>query len=297
VTRARSVLAVPGSNQRMIDKAIASAADIAFLDLEDAVAPNAKDDARGRVAAAIAELDWQGKPRAFRVNGLDTAHCYRDLVEVVETAGNRVDLIIVPKVQSAGDVAFVSRLLDQIELRVGRTTPISLDIQIESAAGLLHAEAIAACDPRVVSITFGPGDFAASVGMPSEQIGIPGAWDQIYGSHRWHFAMTAIMLAGRAAGIRVVDGPYADFRDPDGLRHSARTARALGFDGKWCIHPDQIEIVNDVFAPSEAEIAHARRVVDAYEAAMNEGRGAITLDGKMVDAASIRMAERTLASA
>jgi citrate lyase subunit beta/citryl-CoA lyase len=296
MARARSILAVPGSNQRMIDKALASDADIAFLDLEDAVAPNAKEEARARVAAAISALDWRGKPRAFRINGLDSAHCYRDLAEIVEAAGDRIDLIIVPKVQNAGDVAFVSRLLSQIELRIGRATPIALDVQIESASGLLNAAEIAQSDPRIVSITFGPGDFAAAMGMPLEQIGVPGQWDAAYGSHRWHFAMTSILVAGRAAGIRVVDGPYADYKDPEGLRQSAMLARSLGYDGKWCIHPDQISVINEVFTPAEAEIERARRVIDAYETATREGRGAITLDGKMVDAANLRMAERTLAS-
>lgn len=293
----RSELAVPGSNRRMIEKALASEADIAFLDLEDAVAPSEKARARELVIAAIRGDDWQDKPRAFRINGLDTEYCYRDLVDVVEAAGDRLDLIVVPKVQRPEDVYLLATLLTQIESACGIQHRIGLEVQIESAEGLINCERIAAASPRVEAIIFGPGDFAASMAMPQTQIGVPDEWDDLYGSHRWHYVMSKIVVAGRAAGIRVIDGPYADFRNETGFRRSCQMARSLGFDGKWCIHPAQIAVANSVFEPTEAEVGWARQVVESYRTAQSSGFGAIAIDGKMIDAASIRMAERTLASA
>jgi citrate lyase beta subunit len=290
----RSELAVPASNPRMIDKALASAADVAFLDLEDAVAPSEKPVARAHVIAALRDKDWQRKPRSFRINALDTPFCYRDLIEIVEAAGDRLDLVVVPKVNRPEDVHVVATLLGQIEQNVGITHQIGLEVQIETAEGLINCERIATSSPRIEAIIFGPGDFAASVGMPHTQIGVPDEWDAAYPGHRWHYAMSRILIAGRAAGIRVIDGPYADFRDEDGFRRSCRLARALGYDGKWCIHPAQIPIANEVYTPSPTEVSWARQIVDAYAAATAAGLGALAIDGKMVDAASIRMAERTL---
>jgi citrate lyase subunit beta/citryl-CoA lyase len=281
----------------MIDKGLASDADIVFLDLEDAVAPLEKAPARTSVIAALREKDWRGKPRAFRINALDTPYCYRDLVEIVEAGGDRVDLVIVPKVNRPEDVHIVATLLDQIEQFIGRTQRIGIEIQIESAEGLINCERIATANTRVEAMIFGPGDYAASMSMPVAEIGVPDEWDAAASGHRWHFAMSKIAVAGHAAGIRVVDGPYARFRDADGFRHSCRVARALGYDGKWCIHPDQIAIANDVFSPAPAEIAWARRVLDAYAVATAKGAGAVAIDGKMIDAASIRMAERTVETA
>ncbi len=293
----RSALAVPASSWRMIEKALASEADVAFLDLEDAVAPSEKAGARTNVVRALRELDWRDKPRAYRVNGLDTPFCYRDLIDVVEQAGDRLDLVIVPKVQRAEDVHVVATLLHQLELGLGSEHRIGLEIQIESARGLVDCERIAAASPRIEALIFGPGDYAASVGMPVASIGVPDDWDQAYGSHRWHHAMSRILVAARAAGVRAIDGPYADFRDTAGFRRSCRTARALGYDGKWCIHPSQLPIANEVFAPADREIAAARAVVEAYEAATRVGRGAIAVGGMMVDGASVRMARQTLSAA
>jgi citrate lyase beta subunit len=290
----RSELAVPASNPRMIDKALASAADVAFLDLEDAVAPAEKASARAHVVAALRDRDWRGKPRAFRINALDTPFCYRDLVEIVETAGDRLDLVVVPKVNRPEDVHVVATLLGQIEQNVGIAHRIGIEVQIETAEGLINCDRIAAANPRIEAIIFGPGDFAASVGMPLTRIGVPDEWDDAYPGHRWHDAMSRILVAGRAAGIRVVDGPYADFRDEDGFRRSCLIARALGYDGKWCIHPAQIPIANEVFSPSVTEVAWARRVMDAYARATAAGHGALALDSQMIDAASIRLAQRTL---
>jgi citrate lyase subunit beta/citryl-CoA lyase len=291
----RSELAVPASNPRMIDKALASDADVAFLDLEDAVAPSEKPHARAHVIAALRDKDWKGKPGAYRINALDSPFCYRDLIEVVEAAGDRLDFVVVPKVNRPEDVHVVATLLGQIEQSVGIDRRIGIEVQIETAEGLINCERIAAASPRVEAIIFGPGDYAASVAMPLTQIGVPDEWDDSYPGHRWHYPMSRLLVAGRAAGIRVVDGPFADFRDEEGFRRSCRVARALGFDGKWCIHPAQIVIANEVFSPSAAELAWAQKVLDTYAAATASGLGAIAIDGKMIDAASIRMAERTLA--
>ena len=293
----RSVLTVPGSNWKMIEKGVASEADVALLDLEDAVAPDAKAEARGTVTRALRELDWGRKPRAFRVNALDTPFFYRDLIEIVEAAGDRIDLIVVPKVDCPEDVYVVDTLLTQIEMAHGLESRIGLEVQIETATGLVNCERIAGASRRLEAIVYGPGDFAASVRMPVESIGAMDEWDDAYPGHRHHDVMSRILVAGRAAGIRVIDGPFANFRDAEGTRRSCRIARALGYDGKWCIHPSQIATANEVFSPTEREIAWASRVVEAYEAARREGRGAIALDNKMIDAANLRMARNTIEQA
>jgi len=294
---ARSVLSVPASVPRMAEKALASEADMVFLDLEDSVAPGEKAAARGHATAALRDLDWRGRPRAIRVNPLDSPYCYRDLVDVIEGAGSHVDLVIVPKVNRPEDVITVATLLGQLEQAVGIPHRIGIEAQIETAAGLAACERIATASDRLEALVFGPGDFAASVGMPGRDIGTLDEWDARYPGHRWHYAMSRILVAGRAAGLRVIDGPYADYQDLDGLRRTSEIARALGYDGKWCIHPRQLPVVNEVWTPSEEEIAWARRVVEAYEAATAEGRGAIAIEGIMVDAASVRMAQRMLAVA
>lgn len=293
----RSVLAVPASNWRMIEKGVASDADVVFLDLEDAVAPGEKAASRANVVRAFGDLDWGTKPRMYRVNALDTPHFYRDLIDVVEAVGDRVDLVMLPKCQGAEDVHVVVTLLRQIELGLALGRAIGLEIQIESPAGLIACERIAAASPRIESLVFGPGDYAASVGMPVAAIGGEDEWDAAYPGHRFHDVMHRIVVAGRAANLRVIDGPYAGFRDVEGLRRSARRARALGYDGKWCIHPAQIAVVNEVFTPDAAEIAWAERVVDAANTASRAGRGSVALDGIMLDGASVKLAERTLGRA
>jgi citrate lyase beta subunit len=295
--RARSVLATPGSNPRMIAKALASDADLVMLDLEDAVAPEQKAAARNEVARALREADWRGRPRLVRVNALGTPYFHRDLIDLVEQAGDRIDLVMLPKVERPAEVVAVDALLTGIEAARGIERPIGLEAQIETAAGLLAAPAIATASPRLEALVFGPGDYAASARMPLTAIGAPDEWDARYPGHRFGYAMHQIVVAARATGLRAIDGPYADVRDPDGLRRSALVARALGFDGKWCIHPSQIAIVNDVFSPDADEIAWARRVLEAADAARRDGRGALALDGRMIDAASLRMAEATLARA
>ncbi len=292
---ARSLLAVPATKRKMVEKALASDADGVFLDLEDAVAPDDKAGARGDVVRALQELDWRGRPRLFRANALDTPYFYRDLIEVVEVAGDFLDAVMIPKVNRPEDLHAVSVLLTQLELatdlHVGK---IQLQAQIESAEGLTNAEAIASATDRLEALHFGPGDFAATLRMPLTSIGVMDEWDEAYPGHRFHYAMQRIVVAARAAGVRVLDGPVADYGDEEGLRKSCLLARSLGFDGKWCIHPAQIPVVNEAFSPTEKEVEWAQKVVAAYEEANAAGSGSVSVDGQMVDAASIRMARNTL---
>ena len=292
---ARSLLAVPASNRRMVEKALASGADAVFLDLEDAVAPESKSGARGDVVLALRELDWGGRPTLFRANALDTRWFYRDVVEVVEGAGEALDAVLVPKVNRPEDLHAVAVLLDGIELEKDlEPGKVELEAQIETAEGLTNVDAIARSTGRLRALHFGPGDFAASLGMPQTSIGTRDEWDEAYPGHRFGYVMQRIVVAARAAGLRALDGPMADHRDEEGLREACRVARALGFDGKWCIHPAQVPVVNEVFSPTEYEVSWAKKVVGAYEEANAAGSGAISVDGQMVDAASIRMARRTL---
>jgi citrate lyase subunit beta/citryl-CoA lyase len=292
--RTRSVLSVPGGNDRMIEKALGSDADIVMLDLEDATAPDQKTVARQTVIEAMRERDWRGRPKTFRCNGFDTQWMYRDIVEIVQGTECGVDRIVLPKVSDAAEVRAVSILLRQMEQEFGRAEPVQLDVQIESAIGLVTCETIAGSDARISALTFGPGDFAASAGYPLAGIGVADKWDDAYGGHRWHYPMSRISIAAHAAGLDAIDGPYAAFRDLDGLRTSALRARALGYDGKWCIHPSQIDVVNEVFSPSADDVAHARGILAAYAAATSAGTGAIAIGSEMIDAANVRMARRTL---
>ncbi|HEX3722342.1 MAG TPA: CoA ester lyase [Nitrolancea sp.] len=293
----RSELAVPASNWHMIEKGVSSAADVVFLDLEDSVAPDAKVPSRANVIRALAELDWGSKPHVFRMNALDTPYFYRDLIDIVEASAVNLDFILVPKVNRPEDVYVIDTLLTQIEASSGASRPIGLEVLIETAEGLINCERIARASPRVESLVFGPGDYTASLRIPAVSIGTPDAWDAAYPGHRFHYPMHRLLVAGRAAEIRVIDGPFADFRDLDGFRRACQLARSLGFDGKMCIHPAQCSIANEVFSPDEREIAWAARVVSEYEQATSAGRGSISIDGKMVDVASIKVARNTLESA
>jgi citrate lyase beta subunit len=288
---ARSLLAVPATRRKMVEKALASDADAVFLDLEDAVAPEGKAAARGDVVSALKELDWHGRPGLYRANALDTSYFYRDLIEVVEEAGDSLDAIMVPKVNRPEDLHAVSMLLSQLELEKGK---IKLEAQIESAEGLANVDSIASATSRLEALHFGPGDFAASVSMPQTSIGVMDEWDDVYPGHRFHYAMQRIVVAARAAGVRVLDGPVADYSDEEGLRRSCMIARSLGFDGKWCIHPAQIAVVNETFSPTDREVEWAKKVVAAYEEANATGSGSVSVDGHMVDAASIKLARNTL---
>jgi citrate lyase beta subunit len=231
------------------------------------------------------------------MNALDTPWFVRDLVDVIESAEGGVDLIVVPKVDRPEDVHTVATILDSLEAAVEARHPIGLEMQIESAAGLAHCETIASASPRVEALVFGPGDYAASVHMPLAAIGMPDQRDSDYPGHRWDYPLQRILVAARATGIRAIDGPYADFRDHDGFRRSCLAARALGYDGKWCIHPDQVPIANEVFSADEPELTWAQEVIAANAEAEQAGQGSFALNGQMVDAATLRMARATLARA
>lgn len=290
----RSMLFVPGSRPDMIAKAARSDADAVCLDLEDSVTPAEKPASRAHVVRALRELDFGGRARLVRVNALDTSFAYRDLVEVVEGAGAHLDAVMVPKVGSARDVWFVDTLLSQIEAHAGLATPIGVEAQIESAAGYMSLKEIAGAAPRLRSLIFGPGDFAASMRMPSSGIGEFDANDDLYPGHRWHAVMLTLVAAARSHGLRCLDGPYGQYKDPVGFDRSCRIARAMGFDGKQCIHPSQVATANAIFSPSAEEVAHAAAVVQAVDDAAAAGRGAATHEGKMIDAASLRMARTIL---
>jgi len=290
----RSMLFVPGSRPAMFAKAAASQADAVCLDLEDSVLPDDKVTARANVVRALQEIDFGPRVRMVRINSLDTEYADRDLMDVLEAAGERVDLVMVPKVGSAADVTFVADVIARIE--DARTLPnrIGIEAQIESAAGFLYVREIASASPRLESLIFGPGDFAASMQMPASAIGELDAHDAAYPGHRFHAVMLTIVAAARANGLRCMDGPYAGYTDTPGLVRACEIAIALGFDGKQCIHPGQLATVNAAFSPSDEEVARATALVSAYEAAIAEGRGAASYQGRMIDAASLRMAQVTL---
>jgi len=287
----RSMLFVPGSRPAMFPKAAASEADAVCLDLEDSVLPDEKAAARANVVRALNEVDFGRRLRMVRINSLDSEFADRDLMEVMEAAGDRVDLVMVPKVASAADMAFVDDILTRIEQARGGSRRIGVEAQIESAAGFLYVREIASAAPRLESLIFGPGDFAASMQMPASSIGEFDEHDAAYPGHRYHAVMLTIVAAARANGLRCMDGPYAGYKDTAGLVRACQIARALGFDGKQCIHPTQLPTVNAAFSPSDEEVARASALVNAYEAAIAEGRGAATHEGRMIDAASLRMAQ------
>lgn len=282
----RCELSTPGSNEKMIRKALGSNADVVFLDLEDAVAPNQKVEARGKVIEALRTLDWGRKTRAVRMNNIETEYAYQDVIETVEKAGEFLDVIIIPKVKAARDVFWVDTLLTQIETRLRLRRRIALEVLIEEVQALINVEEIARSSPRLEAIIFGPGDFSASQGVRMKTIG--GTVDT-YPGDIWHYARSKIVVAARAAGIEAIDGPYADFRNPDGYREEAVRSATMGFVGKWAIHPSQIDIANEIYSPSPEEVERARKLEAAYAKAEAEGLGAVTFDGVMIDAASVRI--------
>src|SRR4051812_1050507 len=286
----RTCHAVPGSNERFIAKAVDLDADEVFLDLEDAVAPNEKDGARERVIKALRRLDFGAKTVVVRVNGTDTPHYYKDLIAVVEQAGDRLHAVMVPKVRTPGDVEMTAKLLTQLELANGlEPGRIGIEAQIEDATGLIACEAIAAASPRMETLIFGPGDYSASIGIPLTTIGA--APDGYPGDHL-NYVYSRLVVAARAAGIQAIDGPYARVGDEDGLRERSVLARALGLDGKWTIHPGQIAVVNEVFSPARSDWERAEAMLAAYESAHRSGHGAATFEGEMIDEANRKMAER-----
>jgi len=282
----------------MLEKAPDLGADITMLDLEDAVAPDDKDQARRNVIDALREQDWSRCSTSVRINGLDTHYCYRDIVDVVEQAGQYVDTILIPKVSCAGDVHLVATLLSQIEAAMGLRHRIGISVLIETAMGMVNVDEIAsACPDRMEAMVFGVADYAASIQSHTTSIG---GIDPNYAvgpdlGDQWHYPLSRIAVTARAHGLRPVDGPYGDFTDPEGYAASARRAAVLGYEGKWAIHPSQIPIANQVFTPHEHLIERTHRIIAAMREAASEGRGAVSLDGRLIDAASIRMAENLLA--
>jgi citrate lyase subunit beta/citryl-CoA lyase len=286
----RSELAVPGSNPGMFLKALDSAADYIFLDLEDAVAPGDKEQARLNVIRALQQHDWRGRGKTIcvRINGIDTHYMYRDVVDVVEQAGHQLDTILIPKVGVPADVYLVDALLTQIEQAKGIAHRIGIDVLIETALGMAHVEAIAQSSRRLEAMHFGVADYAASCRARTVVIG---GLNPDYPGDQWHAALSRMIVACRAYGLRPIDGPFGDIKDPDGYRLAAKRAAALGVEGKWAIHPSQIALANEVFTPPPAEVDRAQRILMALEQAARDGKGAAQLDGRMIDAASARMAQ------
>lgn len=287
----RTVLSVPGHIEKMHDKALDSGSDAVMLDLEDSVPVDLKADARGRVIQSLLSRDWSRKTVLYRINGLDTPFGYRDLLEVVEAAGPVIDAVVVPKITHPGDVHFVGRMLDGIEMNKGWARKIGIEASIETATGLEAVSEIARASNRIQTLVFGVADYSASIGARLVSISGHGEKEsEIYPGHRWHFAMSRMVMAAKANGLQAIDAPYGNFRDPEGLRQGAGMACALGYDGKWAIHPDQIEIINQTFSPSAEDIERARKVLDAYRQAGIQGLGAVAVEGRMVDQATVRLA-------
>ena len=289
----RSILSVPGHVGKMHLKARNSAADVVMFDLEDSVPGDQKQAARGQVIQSLITLDWHDKTVAIRCNAIDTPFAYRDLVEIVEHAGHLLNAVVVPKVNHPGDIHFVHRLLEGIEMDKQGSNRIGIEASIESAAGLEKVSRIARASNRMISLVFGIADYAASVGARTASVSGHGDEDpEDYTGHRWHFPLSRIIMAAKANGLLVMDAPYGNFKDLEGLRRSASMASALGCDGKWVIHPEQIDVVNTVFSPSPEAVERARMVMEAHDAAAKSGRGAVSLGGNMVDNATIRLARQ-----
>jgi malyl-CoA/(S)-citramalyl-CoA lyase len=297
----RSELAVPGS--QLFEKAARSAADVVFLDLEDAVAPDDKPQARKNVIEAIGDIDWGNKTLSVRINGLDTHFMYRDVIDVLEQCSERLDVFMIPKVGTAADIYALDMLCTQIEDAKGRKKRVGFEIIIETALGMQNIAAIAGASKRNESLHFGVADYAASTRARTTSIGganadyavltepdAQGGRDVHWGD-MWHYALSRMVVAARANGLRPIDGPFGNFSDGEGFRAAARRAAALGCEGKWAIHPTQVALANDVMSPSETEVARAKRILLAMDEAAKAGKGAVSLDGRLIDYASIRQAQ------
>jgi citrate lyase subunit beta/citryl-CoA lyase len=286
----RSELSTPGSSEKMLAKAAGSAADLVFCDLEDSVAPSEKVAARGKVVHALLNHDWRPPTRAVRINDIGTRYAFGDIIDVVTGARDALDVIIVPKVRAARDLWWVDRLLGQLEDSLGLTKRIGLEVLIEEVEAMIAVEEIATVSPRLEALIFGPGDYSASQGV--RMSGFAG-----YPGDMWHYARNKIVIAARAAKIEAIDGPFADFSDPAAYVEQATRAEVLGFTGKWAIHPSQIELANDVYAPDAADVASARRLLAAFDDAVASGLGAVAIDGRMIDVASVRPLHEVVARA
>jgi citrate lyase subunit beta/citryl-CoA lyase len=286
----RSNLAVPGSSPKMLGKAQGLPADQVFLDLEDSVAPLAKEEARANVVAALNDGDWGGKVRTVRVNDLTTKWTYRDVITVVEGAGQNLDCIMLPKVQTAEQVVWLDLLLTQIEQVMGFENRIGIEAQIENAKGLVNVDAIAGASDRVETIIFGPADFMASINMKSLVVGAP---HPDYNGDPYHYILMRILMAARTYGLQAIDGPYLQIKDVEGFTAVAKRSAALGFDGKWVLHPGQLDAANEVYSPGQEQYDHAELILDAYDFFTSEAggkRGAVMLGDEMIDEASRKMA-------
>jgi citrate lyase subunit beta/citryl-CoA lyase len=285
----RSCLAVPGSDPKMMARAAGTEADQVFLDLEDAVAPNEKKGARAKVVEALNSNDYGGKVVVVRVNDATTRYMYDDIIELVRGAHAQLDCLMIPKVQDPGQLWFVENLLNQLEADLETDKRLGIEVQIETGTGSVTMREIALVTDRIETLIFGPGDYAANMGVPQLDLGMI---ERDYPGHQWHYIIAQIVNNARAVGADAIDGPYGDYSDPDGYRESCRRAALLGVDGKWCIHPSQIELANQVFSPSKEQFDLAERILAAYADAIEQGRGAASLDGKMIDEASRKMAEK-----
>jgi malyl-CoA/(S)-citramalyl-CoA lyase len=287
----RSNLSVPGHMKKMHSKAHDCQADVIMLDLEDSVPIAEKLNAREQVIESLLSLNWEEKIVTVRINALDTPFAYGDLLEIAENAGHVVDAIVIPKVNTPGDVFFADRMLNGIEMNKNISTLIAIEASIETAEGLMRASEIVQASTRVKSLVFGIADYSASIGARLVSISGHGEKEEeLYPGHRWHFALSRMVMTTKAYGNLAIDAPYGNFKDLDGLRRSAVMACALGCDGKWAIHPSQIDIINEVFTPSQQDIALAAKVIEANNLAKAEGRGAIAVEGRMVDQATVRLA-------
>ena len=292
----RSYLAVPGSNPSMIDRAIKSAADYVFLDCEDAVAPPEKEQARKNIIQALNDLDWKGagKSVSVRINGLDTHYCYRDVVDIVEQAGAKLDTILIPKVGVPADVYAIESFVSQIEVAKGLPHQIGMEALIETPLGMANVEAIASANSRLESMHFGVADYSA---FNKARTVVIGGLNPDYPGDQWHFPLSRMTVACRAFGLRPIDGPFGGIDDPEGYKAAARRGAALGMEGKWAIHPSQIDLANEIYSPTAKEIERAERILVALKEAEAQGKGAASLDGKMIDAASEKMAKNLLVTA
>ncbi|MBL6929385.1 MAG: CoA ester lyase [Rhodospirillales bacterium] len=305
----RTEFAVPGSNPKFLEKAAASNADVVFLDLEDAVAPDDKVQARKNVVEALNDLDWSGKAISVRINGLDTHFMYQDVIDIIEKAPGKLDLIMIPKVGTVSDVYALDMLVSQVEMACGVEKKIGFELIIETALGMANVNEIAAASPRNESLHFGVADYAASTKARTTVIGGPNPMyhvltdaddagnRDVHWGDMWHYAVARMVVAARANGLRPIDGPFGDFSDPDGYMAQANRSSVLGCEGKWAIHPSQIDLANGLFTPSEKEVTQAKRILEAMEQAAKDGLGAVSLDGRLIDIASIKQAENLVGKA
>jgi citrate lyase beta subunit len=287
----RSILSVPANRERLVQKAFTLPADVIMLDLEDSVPVSEKDTARQRVVKIFRDADWGARVRAYRINAMDTPWAYRDIIDVIEAVGDRVDVVVVPKVNDPSEIKAIDYLLRQIEQRMERINTVGLEASIETAAGMLRVDEIAFASPRLEALVFGVADYAASLSMPTKGMSGHGDSEAFYPGHRWHFPLSRMVMAAKAAGLAAIDAPFGDYRDADGLKRSGALSAALGYDGKWAIHPDQLPAINELYSPSIEDVERAQQVLQAYHLAQEEGFGSVALDGKMIDAASIRIAQ------